>query len=66
MILKLSEDKQTAYFDGNTMSYRSMIKAIPGNDWNKKKRQWTIPIASIEDVKRIWPDIQVATEVLKI
>lgn len=65
MILKLTENKYIAYFEGKTLNYRNMIRAIPGNEWNRKLRRWEIPVESVGDLKRIWPGIVIDLEVLK-
>jgi SNF2 family DNA or RNA helicase len=64
MNIKLTEDGARVYFDGKTMPYKDMIKIIPGSDWDKKNRRWTIPLASIEDSKRIFPSITMDDNVL--
>ena len=65
MNIKLTDDGARAYFDGATMAYREMIKIIPGSDWDRKKRQWSIPFASIEDSKRVFPSITMDDTVLE-
>lgn len=65
MILRLTEDRQLAYFDGKTLSFKNIIKAIPGADWKKKERRWVIPIESVGDAKRIWPSLEVSPDVLE-
>lgn len=64
MILKLAEDPKKVYFEGKTFSYKDMIKAIPGNNWDKKNKRWEIPVEAIEDAKRIFPSIDMDSKVL--
>lgn len=68
MILKLIETTKgtKVFFDGKTFSYKDMIKAIAGNEWDKKERVWTIPVENIEDARRIFPNIEISPEVMEL
>ena len=57
------DDEKTAYFAGNTYSYRNMIKAIPGSRWEKKDKRWKIPLESTEDAVRMFPSLVVSEDV---
>jgi SNF2 family DNA or RNA helicase len=56
-------DSKTAYFQGNTYSYKDMIKAIPGSRWEKKAKRWEIPMEATADALRIFPSLIVSDEV---
>lgn len=61
--LTMTEDPKMVYFSGKTFSYKDIIKAIPGNKWNKKSKRWEIPVESVEDAVRIMPTIGLEDQV---
>lgn len=60
--LQLSETNKV-YFEGKTYSYKDMIRAIPGAQWNRSSKHWQIPLESVTDALRILPTIDVSSEV---
>lgn len=62
MILSLVDSKN-ACFDGNTWSYKNLIKVIPGARWEKGSRRWEIPIESVQDAKRVIPSLKLSEAV---
>jgi SNF2 family DNA or RNA helicase len=58
-------DTATVFFDGSTYSYRDIIRAIPGSNWNRKAKRWELPIESVQDAVRILPTIGIAPDVKK-
>lgn len=62
MILELADEKH-AYFEGNSWSYKDLIKVVPGAEWKKGPKRWEIPIESVADARRILPSLSI-TEAL--
>jgi SNF2 family DNA or RNA helicase len=56
-------DQKTAFFAGNTFSYKDLIRAVSGSRWEKKAKRWEIPLESTGDAMRIFPSLVIAPEV---
>jgi len=65
MILDLVDAKH-AFFNGNTFSYKALIKVVPGAAWNSSDRRWEVPIESVMDAKRILPSLQLSEDIQRL
>lgn len=61
--LQLTEDNKKVHFTGKTYSYKDMIKAVPGSGWDRKNKRWEIPLESVQDAIRIFPALNLSSEV---
>jgi SNF2 family DNA or RNA helicase len=61
--LQLAEDSKTVFFEGNTYSYKDMIKAVGGSRWERKSKRWELPLEATGDALRIFPSLIIAPEV---